>query len=299
VSPDIENSANVPQVCRLARFGLTTQNIRRSQDFFTHAFDCREKSKERRSGPAFERSMRVNGGADCLQLSLGAATVELIEFDEPGRPYLPHLSPFDNEFQHLAIVVEDMDRAFEKLRGTNGWTTISASGPQRLPDSSGGVTAFKFRDPDGHPLELLSFPAGKMPAHWQASSGWRVFRGIDHSAISVSDTARSIAFYQTLGLKIAARTLNQGVEQALLDGISHPVVEVVALAPAHRSPHVELLGYRNASNPRTVSIQSNDMSATRLIFDREAAAPFPKADQADLLILDPDGHHLQIGTAAL
>jgi catechol 2,3-dioxygenase-like lactoylglutathione lyase family enzyme len=287
-------TAEVPRVSRLARFGLTTQNIGRLQDFFIQAFDCRELSKERRSGPAFERSMRVNGGAECLRLTLGSAIVELIEFDEPGRPYLPHLSPFDNEFQHLAIVVDDMDRAFEQLRGAKGWTAISLSGPQRLPDSSGAVTAFKFRDPDGHPLELLSFPAGKIPAHWQALSGDRVFLGIDHSAMSVSDTGRSIAFYQRLGLNIVARTLNQGAEQALLDGIPHPVVEVVALAAAHPSPHVELLGYRNASRPRTVSIQSNDMSATRLIFHREAVAPFP-----DLFILDPDGHHLQISEAIL
>ena len=292
-------AAHVPRVCRLARFGLTTQNTGRLQDFFTRAFDCRELSKERRSGPAFERSMRVSGGADCLQLTLGAAIVELIEFDEPGRPYLPHLSPFDNEFQHLAILVDDMDRAFEKLRGTKGWTAISSSGPQRLPDRSGGVTAFKFRDPDGHPLELLSFPAGKIPPHWQERAAGRVFLGIDHSAISVSDTTRSITFYQTLGLNVAARTLNQGIEQELLDGISDPVVEVVALAPPHPTPHVELLSYRNASSSRTVSIQSNDMSATRLIFHREPAAPFPTADQSDLLVLDPDGHHLQVGTGPL
>lgn len=38
----------------------------------------------------------------------------------------------------------------------------------RLPESSGGVTAFKFRDPDGHPLELLAFPDGKVPSRWGA-----------------------------------------------------------------------------------------------------------------------------------
>ena len=292
-------TAVAPRVCCLASFGLTTQNTARLQDFFTHAFACHEISQQRRSGPAFERSMRVSGGADSVQLTLGATLVELIEFDLPGRPYMPRLSPFDNEFQHLAIVVSDMGRAFEQLRGAKGWSAISSSGPQRLPDSSGAVTAYKFRDPDGHPLELLSFPEGKVPAYWQARPGAGTFLGIDHSAMSVSDTARSIAFYQSLGLQIAARTLNHGVEQQLLDGIREPVVEVVALAPSRPSPHVELLRYRNASGPRTVSIQSNDMSATRLIFHSEAPASLAIGEESEFLILDPDGHHLQISTANL
>ena len=36
--------------------------------------------------------------------------------------------------------------------------------PQRLPDwnaTAGGIKAFYFKDPDGHPLEILQFPAGK------------------------------------------------------------------------------------------------------------------------------------------
>ena len=292
-------TADAPRVCGLASFGLTTQNTARLQDFFTHAFGCHKISQQRRSGPAFERAMRVSGGADSVRLTLGTAIVEFIEFDVPGRPYLPGLSPFDNEFQHLAIVVDDMRQAFDRLRGAKGWSPISSSGPQRLPDTSGAVTAYKFRDPDGHPLELLSFPAGKVPAYWQSRPGAGTFLGIDHSAMSVSDTVRSIAFYQSLGLKVAARTMNHGVEQQLLDGIPDPVVEVVALAPSHPSPHVELLGYRNASSPRTVSIRSNDMSATRLIFHGEAPASPAFGEEFDFLILDPDGHHLQISTAEL
>ena len=46
-----------------------------------------------------------------------------------------------------------------------------------------------------------------------------MFLGIDHSAIAVSDSARSIAFYEALGLRVAARALNSGHEQARLDGV--------------------------------------------------------------------------------
>ena len=99
-------------------------------------------------------------------------------------------------FQHFAIVVADMALAYRRLCSVSGWTAISIDGPQRLPPSSGGVSAFKFRDPDGHPLELLAFPDGRWPAQWRARSNGDLALGIDHSAISVSDSARSIAFYQ-------------------------------------------------------------------------------------------------------
>jgi len=238
--------------------------------------------------------MRVSGGADCVQLALGEATVEVLEFDNPGKPYSPYLSPFDNAFQHFAIVVDDMDRAFERLSSMSGWTAISTSGPQRLPESSGAVTAFKFRDPDGHPLELLRFPKQKLPLHWRSQSGKSLFLGIDHSAISVSDMARSINFYQSLGFRVAARSLNQGIEQELLDGICAPQVDITALAPTHPTPHVELLFYRNAAARRTEVIRSNDMSATRLIFQSELTMSSTMEEQSNLLILDPDGHHLQV-----
>jgi len=243
--------------------------------------------------------MRVSGGANCTQLALGEAVIEIIEFDKPGRPYLPMLSPLDNEFQHFAIVVNGMERAFERLSSTVGWTAISTSGPQRLPESSGGVTAFKFRDPDGHPLELLSFPEPRIPVHWQARSGSDLFLGIDHSAVSISDVARSVAFYQDLGLQVTGRIFNQGIGQELLDGISAPQVDVIAVAPIHAPPHVELLCYRNKERRRTEVIRSNDMSATRLIFQADLALSSTMTGQREVWFLDPDGHHLQISTTPL
>jgi hypothetical protein len=108
-------SGNLPRVSRLACFGLTTQNTRRLVHFFIHAFNCREIAEDWRSGSALGQSMRDSGGAHRTQLALGESVIEIIEFDKPGRPYLPDLSPLDNEFQHFAIVVNDMARALERL----------------------------------------------------------------------------------------------------------------------------------------------------------------------------------------
>ncbi len=60
----------------------------------------------------------------------------------------------------------------------------------------------------------------------------------------MSSTAASIDFYEDLGLSRTASSLNVGREQALLDDVPDPVVEVTALSPAQATPHVELLCYR-------------------------------------------------------
>jgi catechol 2,3-dioxygenase-like lactoylglutathione lyase family enzyme len=283
-----------PSVHGLSRFGLTTQHVERLVRFFVGVFDCHEVARERCSGVAFERLMGVRGGATSVTLRLGIASIEMLEFDHPGNSYAPNLSPFDNEFQHFALVVDDMGIAFSRLSSVGGWSAISTAGPQRLPASSGGVTAFKFRDPDGHPLELLSFPQGQVPDHWRNQPSGRLFLGVDHSAVSCANAGRSIDFYRQIGLKVTARSFNQGIEQQCLDGIPTPQLDVIALAPAVAAPHVELLCYRHRDAGRTSSIRSNDISATRLIFDR---APESLADPVDALIFDPDGHHLLIRAA--
>ena len=181
------------------------------------AFGARHVSSELLTGARFERQMGVSGGALRHTLQLGRESVDILQFDTPGRPYPRPLPPDDTAFQHFAIVVSDMELALLELQRTDGWTPISIGGPQRLPHRSGGVTAFKLQDPEGHPLELLAFPEHAVPPHWRERSRDGIFLGIDHSAISVRDTSISRGFYQTLGFSVTARTLNHGEAQANLD----------------------------------------------------------------------------------
>jgi catechol 2,3-dioxygenase-like lactoylglutathione lyase family enzyme len=274
----------------LARFGLTTPDARQLSEFYENALDFRLLGIERRSGPDFERLMGVEGGASAIRLGLGDEAVELLQFDRPGRPYPEGATSSDLCFQHFAVVVADIHLAYQKLLSARRWTAISTDGPQRLPASSGGVTAFKFRDPDGHPLELLAFPDGHMPAHWQRRAKGKLFIGIDHSAISVSDSDASIAFYEELGLRVAARSLNTGLEQDRLDAVKAARVEVTALAPEHATPHVELLSYRSVLRQGAAVVHSEDVAATRLVFDADGlSAEGATAPQG---LIDLDGHHL-------
>jgi catechol 2,3-dioxygenase-like lactoylglutathione lyase family enzyme len=118
--------------------------------------------------------------------------------------------------------------------------------------------------------------------------------GIDHSAICVRDSGRSIAFYAGLGLNEAARSLNSGPEQERLDGIPQARVAVTALAPRQGTPHVELLCYQSAAHAAALTLRNNDVATTRLVLEMSNEPPTTTANRAARQVLDPDGHHLLI-----
>jgi catechol 2,3-dioxygenase-like lactoylglutathione lyase family enzyme len=258
----------------------------------------------------FVGSGRGSAAAGDVELRLGRQAIRLLRAQPGGRRYPADVAGWSPLFQHIAIVVVDMTRAHAHLATLRGWKPISTSGPQVLPLTSGGVSAFKFRDPEGHPLELIAFPQGNVPPQWQITSR-NVCLGIDHSAVSVSNTGRSVAFYQSLGLDRGGGSLNTGPAQAMLDDVAEPVVEVTALRPAQATPHVELLCYRGEFDRRVPAQNLNDMTATRLVLGVESRATLDaicasasgallsgpelreeKTYQA--LLHDPDGHLISL-----
>lgn len=216
----------------------------------------------------------LTGGGTRLPLRLGEQRIDLDCFDPRGRPYPRGATSADLCFQHFALVTDDAMAAWERAVAL-GAEPISTAGPVTLPASAGGVTAVKFRDPEGHPLELLQFPPDH--AHrWQGTG----LLGIDHSAISVSDIAASRLFYEGLGLSQKGGTLNQGPTQENLDGLSSVRVNVVPMMPRQGTPHLELLGYRTSRAREAGWFEPNDIAATRTIW----------AADRNALIRDPDNH---------
>lgn len=223
-----------------------------------------------------------------MRLQLGAQRADLVRMRGHGAPYpssVPGWSPY---FQHIAIVVSNMAEAYGRLLALTGWTPITTDGPQHLPKTSGGVIAFKLRDPEGHPLELIAFDPRHTPDEWCRPDTDSLFLGIDHSAISVVDPTRSTRFYEELGLIRTGGSLNLGPEQARLDDVHDPVVEVTALSSASQpTPHLELLSYRG-DYPRPIALlELNDVAASRLVF-----AVDPAGFDGELTARDPDGHVL-------
>jgi catechol 2,3-dioxygenase-like lactoylglutathione lyase family enzyme len=210
------------------------------------------------------------------RLHLGETTLEIARAPLGAAP-APHRLPGDNlAFQHFAIATPDIAAAYARLGAFTGWRPISRSGPQHLPQREGGAVAFKFFDPEGHPLELIAF-SGRAPRPPY----------IDHSAISVSNAEASVAFYQALGFAFAAAQDNFGPEQDALDDIDGAWVRVISLHGA-KAPNIELLAYADP-NRRASPSSPGDILATRLVL----AAPFAGAPAR--LVEDPDGHLLQIG----
>lgn len=221
----------------------------------------------------------IVGAGTRWPMRLGEAVVELDHFDVPGRAYPTEANAASQCFQHFALVADDAAAAWTRARAV-GATPISNDGPVTLPASSGGATAIKFRDPEGHPLELLQFPDA-------AAKGWRGtgLIGIDHSAIVIRDRSASEIFYTAHGLARGDVTLNRGQEQAALDGLHDPVADVVPMMPRAAPPHVELLHYRKPSGAQTAPVEVADVAATRIVWQGGAPA----------LVRDPDGHLHQIG----
>jgi catechol 2,3-dioxygenase-like lactoylglutathione lyase family enzyme len=250
------------------RVTLIVSDLDRAEDDYVRTLGCRVEQRGD-IDPALIRVLciRQARGRRSL-LRLGRERIELLEFtDSAGRPYPPGSTSTDLWFQHMAIVVTDMRHAYQRVMANRRFRPISRNGPVRLPETSGGVTAFKFRDRDGHPLELLAFPEGHVPAQWRAANRTGPFLGVDHTAIAVSDTARSVRFFTSVfGFSVGTRTENRGPEQDDLDDVEGVHVSVTRLAPDLPAPRMELLHYHvGPRRPIPHDTASNDIVATHSV----------------------------------
>ncbi len=250
------------------RVTLIVSDLDRAEEDYVRTFGC---SVEHRADiePALTRVLCISPARGRRSLlRLGRERIELLEFtDSAGRPYPPDSTSTDLWFQHMAIVVNDLMRAHQRVMANRRFRPISRNGPVRLPDSSGGVTAFKFRDRDGHPLELLAFPEGCVPGQWRTGTGTGSFLGVDHTAIAVRDTVRSARFFRSVfGFSTGTRTENCGPEQDDLDDVDDVHVSVTRLAPDLPAPRMELLHYHvGTRRPIPHDTASNDIAATHSV----------------------------------
>jgi catechol 2,3-dioxygenase-like lactoylglutathione lyase family enzyme len=250
-------------VIAVERISLTVADLDRSERFYRDGLGFVTIGRHRSTDPASARLLGVeNATTDSLLMRLGHDEVEFVAYRRHGRPYPADSRSPDLWFQHFAVIVSDMDAAYRQLQQV-GAAAITRGGPQTLPPQNGRVQAFKFRDPDGHPLELLYFPQGQGRALWHRPADGAVFLGIDHSAIGVSDTAASGAFYEgLLGMSAAYEVTNHGTAQEALDGTVNAVVRITGLRPRSvDGPGIEFLDYRAppSGRPAPVDTRSDDI----------------------------------------
>ena len=96
-------------------------------------------------------------------MQLGEQIIELLAFNPPGAVYPWPGESSDPWFQHISLVAPDMGAAFARLSAAEGWSPISRRRPVELSPILmakfgvfGGFAVYKFRDPEGHPLEFAS-----------------------------------------------------------------------------------------------------------------------------------------------
>ncbi len=237
-------------------------------------------------------------------LRLGTEQIVLTEFVAPrGRPYPTDSRSPDLWFQHIAIVVRDMDAAYAVLARAK--VRHVSTSPQTLPLSNpaaGGIRAFYFQDPEGHVLEVIWFPPGKGNPRWQQPTD-RLFLGIDHTAIAVSDTDRSLAFYRdALGMKVAGGAENFGTEQEHLNQVFGARVRITGMAAPDGGPGIEFLEYiaPPGGRPLPADARANDLLAWRVALTVDALAATEDAGRkaggvavSPALMRDPDGHLIE------
>ena len=294
-------------VQRVAMIGFTVSDMDRSVSFYSDVLSFEKVADFQVTGSLYDHLEGVFGSrVRIVHMRLGDQIVELTQYVAPpdSRPIPVPSRSNDLWFQHMAIIVSDMDKAYETLK-RHQVRQISPE-PQTIPASNvpaAGIKAIKFRDPDDHDLELLWFPPDKGAARWHQASN-RLFLGIDHTAITIGDTAASLAFYRDqLGMTVAGGSLNVGPTQEYLDNVFGARVRVTALTPP-------------GGRPMPLDTQANDLwhwQTTLLVDDvqeaadalRSAGVRFVSPDVVTvpnpalgfsraIMVMDPDGHAMRL-----
>src|SRR5256884_9766180 len=107
------------------------------------------------AGEGYDRLQGVPGSRmRVVRLRLGVDTLQLMAWaGPPGRPAPADARSNDRWFQHVAIIVSDMDSAYAVLQAHG--VRRGSPAPQPLPDrdpNAGGGAGLPFPGPDGPPL---------------------------------------------------------------------------------------------------------------------------------------------------
>jgi catechol 2,3-dioxygenase-like lactoylglutathione lyase family enzyme len=298
---------------------MTVSDLDRAVSFYTDVLSFRKAGAAEAHLDSFDRLTSIFGtNVETATLTLGSESIQLVQYRAPrGRPVPADSRSNDEWFQHIAIVVSDIAAATARLQKYHVHQISTA--PQTLPDwnkDAAGIQAFYFRDPDDHPLELIHFPDSKGDRRWheRRPGEEQPFLGIDHTAIAVASTERSLDFYRdVLGFRVVGHSLNYGVEQDHLNHVFGSRVRITSLR-ALTGPAVEFLEYVTPHNARPMprDTKPNDLwSLQTTVFARdlaaaladlsqrpirlvsggtEAIAPLGEEGALGLMVLDPDGH---------
>jgi catechol 2,3-dioxygenase-like lactoylglutathione lyase family enzyme len=313
-------SLQLSQTLEVRSVGMTVTDIDRAVEFYSQVLSFQKISDVEVWGSEYEKLQGLFGvRMRVVRMKLGDEVIELTDYLTPGgRPIPIDARSNDRTFQHIAIVVSDMDRAYQTLRKHK--IQYVSTAPQRLPEyikAAAGIEAFYFRDPDGHNLEIIHYPPDKGDPKWQKPTD-KLFLGIDHTAIAISSTTNSLRFYRDLlGLQLKGESINYGTEQEHLNNVFGARLHISGLRTV-KGVGIEFLEYLQPRNGRSIpsDTRSDDLAhweTTLVVDDASAAAQKLRASgytfvssgivempkqtlefRKGFLVRDPDGHAIRI-----
>ena len=260
--------------------GMTVADLEQSIKFYSEVLSFQKIAYTEVWGEEWEKLQGVFGlRMRVAQMQLGDEIISLMEYlTATGRPIPVDSRSNDRWFQHIAIAVKDIDRAYQHLRQYKIRQT--SNNPQQLPQWNqklGGVKAFYFQDPDGHNLELIEFPPDKAEDKWLRSTD-ELFLGIDHSAVVVKNAPASFPLYRDrLNFKLQLQAENYGTEFEHITSTFGARVQVNSMKP-NEGIGFELLEYITPTNGREMPTdsQANDLWHYQTVIevsDLETLAP--------------------------
>jgi len=314
--------ASPAQVTGVGPVAITVKDMNRSLAFYQDILGFRLVADTELVGKEYEELEGLFGlRMRVTTLRLGDESIQLIAYLTAGGRSIPEdARSNDLSFQHIAIVVRDMDEAYRLLHSHD--VEHVSTGPQTIPVdnvAAAGVRAFYFHDPDRHNLELIWFPSGKGQPKWQeAARKTNLFLGIDHTAIGIASTDSSLAFYRdVLGIQPKGESWNKGTEQEHLNFVRGASLHITGLRAA-RGPGVEFLQYLQPGpgRPYPQDTHADDIWQWQTtLFTKDASSLFAKCiahgrtlvsnglvvmhdakgwDVKCFVVRDPDGHALFI-----
>ncbi len=304
------------QIKKVEAIGITVSDMNKSVKFYTEVLGFTKINDEELQDEAHEKLEGLFGlHIRVVRMQLGDERIELTDYLTAGGRSIPEdAKANDLFFQHIAIVVSDMDKAYAHLKD-HGVVYVSTA-PQTLPETNAaaaGIKAFYFQDPDKHNLELIYFPKGKGQDKWQKTNG-KIFLGIDHTAIGISNTSGSLQFYAAaLGIERKGESFNFGTEQEHLNNVQGASLHITGLRAA-AGPGIEFLEYLKpgAGKKYPADTRADDIwywqtvlvtDDTEKAYDRlkQANAIFVSKGIVTLgknkkafIVRDPDGHAVMI-----
>jgi catechol 2,3-dioxygenase-like lactoylglutathione lyase family enzyme len=137
--------------------GITVTNLERSLEFWRGVLEFELSHQPHQTGMLASEITGVAGAEIRIAVLKGYGhKIELLEYLAPSDRKHVDLRPCDVGFVHVALIVDNLDRVFERIT-KSGWR--AAGKPQTLEAGpNAGKRVVYVRDPDGTTIEFMQAP---------------------------------------------------------------------------------------------------------------------------------------------